>query len=98
MTTTYRLTPKKIYQAKGIIPLVFNNVRKMKKSTWKKIYAAAENALNVQLPINSPSNEYESIVIYAGTVKTTYTWSVNDQVLVSNLSGLTQLLKNASIK
>ena len=98
MATTYRFTPKKIYQANGIIPVVFSDLRKMKKSTWKKISVAASKALNIQSPINRPSNVYESIVIYAGTVKTTYTWSVNDQVLVSNLSGLIQLLKNASIK
>lgn len=98
MTTTYRLTAKKIYQANGIIPVVFNDVRKMKKSTWKKIYAAANNVLNIQSPINSPSNEYESIIIYAGAVKSTYTWSVNDQVNVSNLSSFVQLLKYASLK
>jgi len=98
MTTTYRLTPKKIYQANGIIPVVFNDVRKMKKSTWKKIYAAANNVLNIQSPINSPSNEYQSIIIYAGAVKSTYTWSVNDQVNVSNLSSFVQLLKYASLK
>lgn len=98
MTTTYRLTPKKIYHANGIIPLVFSDVRKMKKSTWKKIYAAAKNVLNIQSPINSPSNEYQSIIIYAGAVKSTYTWSVNNQVNVPNLSSLVQLVKNASIK
>jgi hypothetical protein len=98
ITTTYRLTPKKIYQANGMITLVFSDVRKMKNSTWKKIYAAAKNVLNIQSPINSPSNEYQSIIIYAGAVKSIYTWSVNDQVNISNLSSLVQLIKNASIK
>ena len=90
---SYKYTPNSVSFSQGKLQLNYIQIKRLKKSEWKKIASKSTMLLSSESNFYRPANYYKSLIIYSGDKTVKYFWDASDKNIPVDLDDLIKYLE-----